>query len=62
MATRAKPEKSWRQLAAEVAQEDDPQKLAVLTSQLLGALEEEKRQAEVHFQLASKPPAKLRSA
>ena len=59
---RTKPAKSWRQLAAEVGQEDDPQKLAELTDALLRTLEEEKRQADIRFQLASTPHARLKSA
>ena len=53
--------KSWRQLAAEVAQEDDPKRLAELTDKLLLAMEEEKRLADARLQLASKPLIKLRS-
>lgn len=62
MANYTKPPKSWRQLAAEVAQEDDPQKLAELTNQLLRALEEEKHRGDIRLQLVSRSPAKLRSA
>ena len=62
MQNNTKNAKSWRQLAAEVAQEDDPQKLNELTSKLLGALEEEKRQADARRQIAIKPPARLRAA
>lgn len=54
--------KTWRQLAAEVAQEDDPERLAELTDKLLLAVEEEKRLADARLQLASKPPIKLRLA
>lgn len=57
--TRDKLAKSWRQLAAEVAQEDDPEKLRKLTDELLLAMEEEKRQADTSLRLAAKPPAKL---
>ena len=56
------PAKSWRQLAAEVAQETDTQKLAELTDKMLEALEEEKRQFDARLQLATKPTQKLRSA
>jgi hypothetical protein len=38
-----KPADSWRQLAAKVAQETDPKKLAKLTDELLRALEGQKR-------------------
>jgi len=55
-----KPAKSWRQLAAEVAQESDPQKVAQLTDELLEAMEEEKRQFDARSQLAADTPQKLR--
>lgn len=61
MTRRDKLAKSWRQLAAEVAQEDDPQKLSELTDELLLAMEEEKRQADLRLRLAAKSPAQLRS-
>jgi hypothetical protein len=48
--------KSWRQIAAEVAQETDPEKLNRLTAELLHAMEEEKRQAYARLQLATEPP------
>lgn len=54
--------KTWRQLAAEVAQEDDPQKLAELTDQLLLAMETEKRQFDARLQRATRQPAKLKPA
>lgn len=54
--------KTWRQLAAEVAQEDDPQRLAELTDKLLLAMEEEKRQFDTRLQRATKPAEKLKSA
>ena len=61
MTNYAKLVKSWRQLA-EVAQEDDPERLAELTDKLLLAMEEEKRQADARLRLATKPPTKLRAA
>lgn len=54
--------KTWRQLAAEVAQEDDPQRLAELTDKLLLAMEEEKRQFDARLQRATKPTEKLKPA
>jgi len=57
-----KLEKTWRQLAAEVAQEEDPQKLAELTDKLLQAMEEQKRQFDARFQRATKPTPKLKTA
>jgi hypothetical protein len=41
MANRMNIMKSWRQIAAEVAQEDDPQKLTKLTEELHLALQRE---------------------
>jgi len=41
MANRMNIMKSWRQIAAEVAQEDDPQKLTRLTEELHLALQRE---------------------
>jgi molecular chaperone GrpE (heat shock protein) len=41
MANRIHIVKSWRQIAAEVAQEDDPQKLSQLTEELHRALQRE---------------------
>ena len=52
--------KSWRQIAAEVAQESDPQRREELAIKLLQAVEREKCQAEAQFQLAKKPPTKIR--
>lgn len=52
--------KTCRQLAAEVAQEDDPQ--AELTDQLLLAMEQEKRQFDARLQRATRPTAKLKPA
>ena len=62
MTNYAKLVKSWRQLAAEVAQEDDPERLAELTDKLLLAMEGEKRQADARLRLATKPTTKLRAA
>lgn len=62
MSNGAKPVRSWRQLAAEVAQEDDPEKLAELTDKLLLAMEEEKRQFDLRLQGVPKPAVKLKSA
>jgi hypothetical protein len=55
MANGPKRIKTWRQLAAEVAQEDDPEKLNKLTNELLRAMEEETRQSYDRVQLATKP-------
>jgi hypothetical protein len=41
MASRIKVEKTWRQIAAEVAHEDDPVKHAQLTRELTHALHRE---------------------
>ncbi len=41
MASRINVEKTWRQIAAEVAQEDDPVKHAQLTRELNRALQRE---------------------
>ncbi|HTM36952.1 MAG TPA: hypothetical protein VL156_09405, partial [Terriglobales bacterium] len=49
MAVDPKPVRSWRQIAAEVAQETDPEKLNKLTRELLQAMEEEKRQADARL-------------
>jgi hypothetical protein len=54
--------RSWRQIAAEVAQENDPRRRNELATELLQAVEREKCQAETQFQLAKKPPHKVRSA
>jgi len=60
MINRANTTKSWRQIAAEVAQESDPRKRNELTTELLQAVEREKCQAENQFHLAKKPPTKTR--
>ena len=62
MTNRVNTVKSWRQIAAEVAQEDDPRRRDELTTELLRALERERCQAETRFQLAAESPTKLRSA
>jgi hypothetical protein len=49
MAVDPKPVRSWRQIAAEVAQETDPEKLNKLTLELMQAMEEEKRQADARL-------------
>ena len=54
--------RSWRHIAALVAQETDPEKLAALTDELLRVMEEEKRQADARLRLAAMPPAKLKRA
>lgn len=46
--------KTTQQLATEVAEEDDPDRLAELADQLLLAMEEEKRQADARIQLRLK--------
>ena len=65
MADRAKLIKSWRQIAAEVAQEDDLEKRKQLTCELLRAVEAEKCQANDRFQpetqVAKKTPVRLRA-
>jgi len=61
MADGPKRIKTWRQLAAEVAQEDDPEKLNKLTNELLRAMEEETRQSYDRVQLATKPHPKLKN-
>lgn len=50
--------RSWREIAAEVAQETNPEKLNKLTTELLKAMEEETSQAFARLQLAMKPPPK----
>jgi len=60
MTNRANPTRSWRQIAAEVGQENDPRKRNELTTELLLAVEREKRQAENQVHLAKKPPTKTR--
>jgi hypothetical protein len=62
MINRANTIRSWRQIAAEVAQENDPRKRNELTTELLQAVEREKYQAEARVQLAIKPPTRLGSA
>ena len=56
MINRANTIRSWRQIAAEVAQENDPQRRNELTTELLQAVEREKCQATTQFQVAKKPP------
>jgi len=60
MINRATTIRSWRQIAAEVAQENDPRKRNELTIELLQAVEREKCQAEAQFQVVKKPSAKTR--
>ena len=59
MTDRLEPLKPWLQIAALVAQEKDPEKLAELTDKLLEAMEEEKRQADA---LATKQRTKFKAA
>jgi hypothetical protein len=59
MINRANTIRSWRQIAAEVAQENDPRKRNELTTELLQAVEREKCQAEAQFQF-KKPSTKIR--
>jgi hypothetical protein len=47
--------RSWRNIAAEVAEETDPEKLNELTDELLQAMQEEKRQAGARSRAAAKP-------
>jgi len=61
MINRANTIRSWRQIAAEVAQESDPRKRSELTTELLLAVEREKCQTESPFQVAKKPPKRLTS-
>ena len=64
MADRAKLVKSWRQIAAEVAQEADPEKRKLMCGELLRAVEAEKCNAAAHerfqsaTQLANQPVKK----
>jgi len=58
MAARTKPVKSWRQIAAEVGQEDDPEKRKQLTCELLRAVEAEKCKPNDRFQAASPAASK----
>ena len=60
MINRANTTRSWRQIAAEVAQENDPRKRNELTTELLLAVEREKCQATNQFHLAKKPPTRTR--
>lgn len=60
MINRANTTRSWRQIAAEVAQENDPRKRNELTTELLQAVEREKCQAAKQLHLAKKPPTKTR--
>jgi hypothetical protein len=60
MINRANTIRSWRQIAAEVAQENDPRRRNELTTELLQAVEREKCQAEAKFQFVKKPPTKTR--
>ena len=62
MANAAKSVKSFRQLAAAVAQEADPEKLAELTDKLLLVMEEEKRQFDARLRRATKPTEKPKAA
>ncbi|HKR85709.1 MAG TPA: hypothetical protein VJS37_16240 [Terriglobales bacterium] len=50
--------KSWQQLAAELGQENDPEKINKLITELLQAMNEETRQAYARLQIATKPPQK----
>ena len=52
--------RSWRQIAAEVAQENDPGKRNELTAELLQAVEREKCQTEAQFRFVKKPPTRTR--
>jgi hypothetical protein len=60
MINRANTIRSWRQIAAEVAQENDPRKRIELTTELLQAVEREKCRSEAQFQFVKKPPTKSR--
>jgi hypothetical protein len=51
--------RTWRYVAALVAQETDPAKLAALTEELLRTMEEEKRQADARLAESS---AKIKAA
>jgi hypothetical protein len=48
----------WQQIAADVAQETDSEKLTKLTDELLRAMNEETHQAYARLQVATKPPQK----
>ena len=60
MVNATKLRRTWRRIAAEVAQETNPEKLGALTEELLRAMEEEKRQADRRLLLAQEPPARLK--
>jgi len=62
MINRTNTVRSWRQIAAEVAQENDTGRRDELTTELLQAVEREKCQAEARVALAKKSPTKLRAA
>lgn len=62
MINRANTIRSWRQIAAEVAQENDTRRRNELTTELLQAVEREKCQAETRVELAKKPPTRMRAA
>ena len=47
--------RSWRQMAAEVAQETDSEKLDKLTEELLQAMDQETRQAYARLQVPKLP-------
>ena len=57
MGSDAKPVRSWRQIAAEVAKQTDSDKLSKLTEELMQAMDEETRQAYARLQVP-KPPQK----
>ena len=66
MTARTKPVKSWRQIAAEVAQEADPEKRKQMCCELLRAVEAEKCQTNDPFPPATRlttktPPVRLRA-
>jgi len=50
--------RSCQQVAADVAQETDPEKLNKLTDELLRAMNEETRRAYARLQVATKPQQK----
>ena len=60
MINRTNTMRSWRQIAAEVAQENDPRKRNELTAELLQVVEREKCLAEAQSQFIKKPPTKTR--
>lgn len=61
MINRTNTIRSWRQIAAEVAQENDTRRRNELTTELLQAVEREKCQTEARVEL-EKPPIKMRAA